>query len=440
MLFPKSEQTLRLKGIALWCEIIWSDPQKFGITRHIQISDAGENQEAAEDLLTCVDAVMGVKASSTINSRGMVVKRYQFWCTEHDQIAWPIQETVAFDYVSHLKTLGAATAPASFLQAVNFMIYTIEPEGARSIIASYIIQGVAKQSTGNKRPLKQAPALTVVMVLRLHAILRNTSEGIFDRLAAGLMLMCVYGRCRCSDLRFVQEICLDVTGRQGFIEAMTEHHKTANREKRRLLPIVAPAFGITDENWAEQFLTLRNEVLGKFTPGPFLPAPLSEDTFSVRHIESDEFTSLLRYLLRDIPHIESLTSHSCKETVLAWMAKFGADKPTLDFLRRHVGTITSSDIYARGMQSRPLRKLAMALNAIRTGTFAPDETRSGQFRSRESCQPLEPLLTTPQDQSQRPPARSPAFSTEGEDHEASERDFDADSIYSVGSARRCTGD
>ena len=40
--FPKSEQTLRLKGIALWCEIIWSDPQKFGITRRIQISDAGK--------------------------------------------------------------------------------------------------------------------------------------------------------------------------------------------------------------------------------------------------------------------------------------------------------------------------------------------------------------------------------------------------------------
>ena len=112
--FPKSEQTLRLKGIALWCEIIWSDPQKFGITRHIQISEAAKNPEAAEDLLTCVDAVMGVKASSTINSRGMVVKRYQFWCTEHNEIAWPMQETVAFDYVSHLKTLGAATAPASF--------------------------------------------------------------------------------------------------------------------------------------------------------------------------------------------------------------------------------------------------------------------------------------------------------------------------------------
>ena len=153
------------------------------------------------------------------------------------------------------------------------MIYTIEPEGARSIISSYIIQGVAKQSTGNKRPLKQAPALTAVMVLRLHAVLRSTSEGIFDRLAAGLMLMCVYGRCRCSDLRFVQEICLDVTGRHGFIEVMTEHHKTANREKRRLLPIDAPAFGITDENWAEQFLTLRNEVLGKFTPALFFLPP-----------------------------------------------------------------------------------------------------------------------------------------------------------------------
>ena len=33
--FPKNEQALRLKGISLWCEIIWSDPHSFGIRRRL---------------------------------------------------------------------------------------------------------------------------------------------------------------------------------------------------------------------------------------------------------------------------------------------------------------------------------------------------------------------------------------------------------------------
>ena len=131
-------------------------------------------------------------------------------------------EQTAFEYVSHLKTIGAATAPSSFLQAINFMIYTVEPAGAQAIVESYRILGVVKQASSQKRALKQAPALRVDMVLQLHAILRHQAFNAFDRLAAGLLLMCIYGRCRCSDLRFVQEIGLDVSGRHGFIEVKTE--------------------------------------------------------------------------------------------------------------------------------------------------------------------------------------------------------------------------
>ncbi|CAE7431203.1 METTL21B, partial [Symbiodinium necroappetens] len=296
--FPKSEEALRLKGIALWCEIVWTDPHHFGITRHISLDESSNSEEKAEELSTCVEAVMGVKAPSTIHSRAMVIKRFLFWCAANNKSAWPMSESTVFEYVSHLKTIGAATAPSSFLQSTNFMIYTVEPEGAQAIVESYLILGVAKQAASKKRALKQAPALRVDMVLQLHAILRHQSLDTFDRLAAGLILMCVYGRCRCSDLRYVQELSLDVTGRHGFI-VRTEFHKTANKEKRKLLPIVAPAFGVTDENWAQQFLLLREKSLGKFQPGPFLPAPLLEGKFSERHIDSDEFTSLLRHLLRE---------------------------------------------------------------------------------------------------------------------------------------------
>ena len=106
--------------------------------------------------------------------------------------------------------------------------------------------------------------------------------------------------------------------------------------------------------------------------------PLS---FSNRPIETDEATDILRFLLSDFPDASKLTSHSCKETPLSWLAKAGADKSTLDFMGRHVGTISSSDVYARGMQARPLRKFSHVIKQIYLGVFDPDATRSGMFRT-----------------------------------------------------------
>ena len=54
--FPKSEQTLRLKGIALWCEIIWSDPQK--IRHHQAHSDLRCRKEIRKRLKTYLLASM----------------------------------------------------------------------------------------------------------------------------------------------------------------------------------------------------------------------------------------------------------------------------------------------------------------------------------------------------------------------------------------------
>ena len=102
----------------------------------------------------------------------MVIKRCLFlvFGTQPERLA---NGQTAFEYVSHLKTIGAATAPSSFLQAINFMIYTVEPAGAQAIVESYRILGVVKQASSQKRALKQAPALRVDMVLQLHAILRH---------------------------------------------------------------------------------------------------------------------------------------------------------------------------------------------------------------------------------------------------------------------------
>ena len=178
-------------------------------------------------------------------------------------------------------------------------------------------------------------------------------------LLQALFLCAIYGWCRWSDLRHIDSIVLDVVPdrRHGFLEVLTKHHKTAKKDSVKLLPIVAPAFGITGDCWALTFVSLRNELLGDRAerPGPLLPAVSSEHPlkFLQRPLEADEATSFLQFLLDKFPNIQDWTSHSCKETPLSWLAKAGADKSILEIMGRHVGSITSSDIYARGMQSRP---------------------------------------------------------------------------------------
>ena len=124
----------------------------------------------------------------------------------------------------------------------------------------------------------------------------------------------------------VQEVILDISER--FIEVLTKHHKTAKQDQVRLLPIAAPAFGITGECWAESFLNLREEAIGECRDGPILPAVAVQASlsFSSRPIETNEATDILRFLLTSFPEASALTSHSCKETPLSWLAKAGADK------------------------------------------------------------------------------------------------------------------
>ena len=275
------------------------------------------------------------------------------------------------------------------------MIGTVDPVLASEVASSKRIQGTAKQAALKKRPTKQAPALKVRMVLRLHEILSDPHGAYFDKFAAGALLFSIYGRCRVSDLRHVLKIIADFShdGKHGFVEVLTEYHKTSQKDKKRLLPIVAPAVGITGDNWAATFMELRSQSFPEGKPGPLLPAPkdMAAKTFTNRPIHSDEVTDILRLFLQSFPEASELTSHSCKETILSRMAKVGAEKTVLDFLGRHVGTITSSDIYARGAQSRPLRKLNMMLNQIRLGTFDPDTTRSGQFVPQDQAVPIEVL-------------------------------------------------
>ena len=75
-----------------------------------------------------------------------------------------------------------------------------------------------------------------------------------------------------------------------------------------------------------------------------------------------------------------LTSHSCKCTVLSWLAKHGDEWTDRMALGGHVSFMKSTVIHSRDVMARPLRVLEALLLEIRMKHFLPDETRSGRFR------------------------------------------------------------
>ena len=385
--FVQSDDDKRSKALFMWAEFLSPVLEHCQFGRLI-LCDSSDDSKASKILFN-LNAVFGRKASSTIYSRALAAVRYQQFCASRQELPFPMNESLCWTFVNNL-VQGKPTAASSFLRLVNFMHFTLGPDGSDEVRTSARLSGRAALALNNKAPTKQAPPFSVAMVRTLHGILGDATRPSFDRLAAGTFLCAIYGRCRWSDMRHIHSIVLDVVSerRHGFIEILTKHHKTAKRESGKLLPIVAPAYGITGDCWALSFVELRNQLLHDRAaePGPVLPAISSEEplVFLQRPLETDEATAFLHFLLDKYPGIECWTSHSCKETPLSWLAKAGADKPTLDFMGRHVGSITSSDIYARGMQSRPLRKFVLTIKMIHVGTFDPDATRSGMFLDHKS--------------------------------------------------------
>ena len=82
-------------------------------------------------------------------------------------------------------------------------------ENLDCILNSKRLKGLSEILFSNKRKLLQAKVLSVQQVEHLHNVLEDSLADDFDRAAAGYMLVAVYGRCRASDLSFIDNIVHD---------------------------------------------------------------------------------------------------------------------------------------------------------------------------------------------------------------------------------------
>ncbi|CAE7237781.1 unnamed protein product [Symbiodinium sp. CCMP2592] len=111
---------------------------------------------------------------------------------------------------------------------------------------------------------------------------------------------------------------------------------------------------------------------------PLLPAPLPNGSWSSDPLSSSEITRWLRFLLPRPSSEQALSSHSLKVTSLVWCSKV-----VMRFMDANC--------------SAALREYVVVLDAVATGKFLPDQTRSGHFASGWSRESILQAAAFPQE-------------------------------------------
>ena len=335
-----------------------------------------------------------MRSPATASSRANVFRRLLEWIfVNHPDESDPLDEKLIWSYFCHLNASRAApTSASSVMSALRYAQHIFGFETLSSATGSRRLLGRSELMFSQKDPVRQAVVLSVHDVLTLHSKLNDVESGIFDRIGAGYLLLCLYGRCRHSDLANVNHVVHDHDSSSGYVEIFTRCHKTTRGavKKSTFLPILIPAIGIDNENWVENLQQLMLEcgmVFDGLIGGPVLRPPVSahSEVLCKRGLTSDECGRLLRILLglpieRPGKGVPGVTSHSLKATGLSWATKFGLSEYDRAVLGRHSSSTSSaSAIYARDLAFPSVKKFEGVLSAIFDKSFRPDAPRSLYF-------------------------------------------------------------
>lgn len=360
-----------------------------------------------------LDASLGVKSPNTVMKRLYAIKTYNTWAMRKFGKSWlPVDERMVWEYVKCLKLEKApATRASSLLEAIRFCFFVFRVDGCEETLASLRVRGLAAQLYACKRPWKPADPLAVSDVQFLHRAMLDDRRCLVDRVFIGHLLHMVYSRARFSDLLAAVNCVLDKE--QMFLELEAAVHKGSRTAvtKAMLLPVVAPANGISNGCWAKDYLALR-EKAGLQLPGeeplPMLPAPEKGGTgWQKRFLTSQEMNSFMKKLFADggVP-IEGrrISTHSCKATCISWCAKHDVSPEHRAVLARHsTATQGPTALYSRDLITAALRSLIAVIEAIKSQTFFPDRSRSGMITPVPA--PCAPGWTTPMPSTPLPPGQ-----------------------------------
>ena len=381
--WQEHKEAIRQCALKRWLEILRHLPRTFSL-----VSDLHSFKEIGQQLRFLQD-LLSNRSPETMLKRANSFQRLVTLAAS-EGLGFPPKELELYRLLSLERDANApASRLQSYMEALRFGHHVLGLREINALTVSRICNSVCKKRLTCER--KQASPFTVEELRHLHHLLNDRLRDKWDRLMAGMILMTTYSRSRWSDIQHGQRLIRDHDqfGQLAFLEVHSFEFKTRNSAAFRgtFLPSIAPAVGVTRDNWGEVWLELRDEMMLKDSLDvPLMPAPKEDGQPSLRPVDTAEMGRWLKMLLGlttdDLNSMDRrLSSHSCKCTCLSYLSKFGTSWDDRAVLGGHCMAHTSVMVYSRDAMSRPLLVLEEMLQKIRDREFFPDSSRSGRFAS-----------------------------------------------------------
>ena len=381
----------RMAALLRWVDIFMINPEKNRPGKMLLECCGDENL-----VLRTLSDLFAKKATSTIRTRSGSIAMYCSWhlSTFPGESVFPIQESHVYQYACSCREAGkSASRMDTFIGTLRYIAGEFGVEGADEAAKSPRVVGAAHSMLLTRAPRKRPEPLTTIMLCWLEICCFALPDA-FDRMIAGMCMMCCMGRLRCADTNRIRHAGL--LGR--FVEGALSRTKTARSKEKAtsFIPLVVPAFGLLGKPWYLEFVKARDAL--ELQPIPSLRSRAHDLSFVMvpehagiayetqKPMGSVELTDRMRAMLAlgfETGDIQDVTSHSLKTTLLAYMNIFGCDLGTSELLGYHVNKEHSSALnYTRDCLSAPVRSLTDMLHAVHEGTFVPQASRDEVFRSR----------------------------------------------------------
>ena len=372
----EAEKSARAAAVARWMVVLRAAPT--GSRLAAQLAERRLGMQEAEDL---VAHTFAAKATSTVRARADSMVLFYRWASScwSGSVA-PLSEQMAYEYVCFLlRTRAPPTRAGRFREALWFANNVIGLQVEEGALTSPRVEGASILGMKEKMPVRQRPPLTLAQLVALEQIAGGGRGN--DAVFAGFLCFMVHCRLRFSDAHEVVEEPL-IDGH--YLEATLGRTKTSRRATfaQQRISVTGIADGVANASWAAGWLVERQRTGLRAGRGVvFMPAPRA-DGWAKRRISNSEATLWMRDLLVKASVLDRSAEepglHSAKATLLAWCAKAGLDATTRRMLGGHMKPKDRSTVcYARDHMAAPLRKLRELLLNVRSGSFRPDQSRSG---------------------------------------------------------------
>eukprot|EP00435_Cladocopium_sp_Y103_P023154 s3929_g5.t1 len=377
----REDQEAKLdSALKRWYDIILQFPNIHATVK--QLYDATSLPEQ----LRILRDIMAGRAPATLIKRANSMLGYLERLRKAKQPA-PGSEELLYAYFCELRDSAVPLSRLrATIEAIRFTEHMFGIEGLSKLLISKRCLGASRLVGDTVH--RQADPFTTDQLAKLHETLHDPQCLFWDRLVSGTALVACYTRSRWMDMQHTDSVALDPDETEPvYVELRIKEFKTkrANAWRGGIMSAVGPAIGVVPGNWLVQWWKLRQSLHAPMASGfPLLPAPNSAGEATIRPLSTKEFSSWIRMILgrADLLGPDArLSSHSCKATLLSYLAKYGASIPDREILGGHTSRLKSVITYSRDSVASPLRTLCNMLQMMRDGTFRPDCTRSGYFIS-----------------------------------------------------------